>query len=168
MNANPLRIIWLIALLYVVLSILFITPIVPEQTEYEYNVKMEQAYAVDRVEDSDVTEFSEFSEDEQDVLYKAFKEVETGQMFGETSAEVSVTFDEQRDVFDTWRTVEVNGIVLLVAVQENAHSMWDTSIIWVDWWAAIFIGSMLYVLSGALWWVTGRPHTDQRRSKDLI
>jgi len=139
-------ILWLVCLVFVLISLFFVSP--PKQTEYSYDVKVQQVYDVDRVEDGDVTEFKNLREDEQKVLYEAFKEIETGQMLSEDGAEVRVTFNEQRASFNTWKTVEMKGVVMIVAIDENSTTLWDTSIPWVFWWGLAYIFSALYVVFG--------------------
>lgn len=145
---KTIDIVALVTILAVLIAVV-LTPwifwFVPTETDYTYHVKVQQAYDVSRVEDSDVTPFESLSQDEQDVLYRAFKEIETGQFVGEDGAEVRVTFDERRQVFDTWRSIEVNGIVLLVAVAESTTSrtdfdqpwVWELSMLWFGAWGWI-------------------------------
>lgn len=147
-----MNVLWVVMLVYVIVSVLFVIPIIPEQTQYTYDVKMEQAQNIERLNDSDIQELSEFSDDERDVLYEAFKNVETGQLINDKSAEASVTFDERRATFDdTWKTVEINGIIFLVAIQENVNEINDTSVWWVMWWEAMLLGSYVFtVIWGAV------------------
>jgi hypothetical protein len=114
----------------------------PEQTSYEYEVKAQQVFDGDRVQDSDVTEFENLSEDEREILYQAFKK--TDHFMG--SSEVVVYESTRHQVFNDWRTVESNGVLLLVAVQETKTSEPDPSeYTWFHW---LVVGSMVYCLLG--------------------
>lgn len=125
------------------------TGMFPEQTEYEYEVKAQQVFDGERVEDGDVTEFENLSEDEQEILYRAFKK--TDHFMG--SSEVTVSTQTKHKVFDDWRTVESNGVLLLVAVQENKTTTADMSeYAWYHWlvvcsWVITMAGVMRYIIA---------------------
>lgn len=93
----------------------FLAPTEPD--EYEYTVKTQQAFDVSRVSDDDVTAFDNLSSDEQDVLFDAFKKSDH---FMGTSSE-TVYYDTEHDTFEGWRNIEMNGVVFVLAVNEDVH-----------------------------------------------
>lgn len=134
--------------LYIVISLVFIAPMAPSVTEYQYEVKAQQAFDVDRVDDSDVTDFDDLEADEQELLYRAFKK--SDHFMGES--EVTIHTDEQLDTFTDWRTVESNGIVLLVAVDETREEHLDSSVRWAKLWGySMLVAIVLFFLFGLLW-----------------
>ena len=137
---------WVVCLIYILVSVVFIAPIAPEETSYTYEIKAQQAYDVDRVSDSDVTQLENLSADEQDLLYDAFKR--TDHFMG--ASEVTIFRDEQLDTFTTWKTIESNGIVLLVAVNEDRETTFDLSVPWVKYWGVGIFGSLAYILTGIM------------------
>lgn len=94
----------------------------PEKTVYEYDVKAEQVYDNGKINES-VT-LQELSQDEQKILYDAFKE--TDDFLG--GSNVLVKSDQRLDTFDGWKVVEYNGVYLLVAIDgpyvETVHADW--------------------------------------------
>lgn len=111
----------------------------PQETSYEYEVKAQQVFDVDRVEDSDVTEFEDLSSDEQEVLHQAFKKSDH---FMGTSQVTVYNGNEQFETFTEWRTVESNGVILLVAINEHQDTQPDMSE--HEWYHWIVISSMIY------------------------
>jgi hypothetical protein len=115
------------------------TGLYPHSTTYSYDVKAEQVQDVDRVEDSDVTEIENLSADEKKLLYDAFKK--TDHFRG--SSQVSLHYqDERLDTFNDWRTVESNGVLLLVAVSESSERTPDSTEYTVFHW--ILLLSIVY------------------------
>lgn len=97
----------LILAVVVPIGLLFIAP---EETTYQYDVKAEQVNDVDRVEDP--TAFENLSQTERDVLFQAFKK--SDHFLG--ASEVTVSSEQKMETFDGWRVIEIQGVVLLVAV----------------------------------------------------
>ncbi|AGM11537.1 hypothetical protein M199_gp129 [Halogranum tailed virus 1] len=115
----------------------------PQETSYQYEVKAQQVFDGDRVEDSDVTEFEELSADEQDVLFRAFKKSDH---FMGTSQVTVYNGNERLDTFTNWRTVESNGVLLLVAINEHQETQPDTSE--HKWYHWMVLYSMIYCMVG--------------------
>lgn len=102
----------------------------PEQETYHYDVKAQQVFDAERVEDGDVTQFEELEHDERELLYEAFKK--TDHFMG--SSEVTITKTEQLETFNDWRTIESNGVLLLVAINEETRTQADLSeYVWYHW-----------------------------------
>lgn len=114
-----------------------VTDAYPQQHEYEYEVKTQQVMDVDRVEDSDVTPLEQLSDDEREVLYRAFKKQD--RFFG--SSQVIVTFNDKHDIFTEWRTIETKGVLLLVAVEESRNAYVDyPELNFMDWF--LYVGTL--------------------------
>lgn len=116
----------------------------PQETTYQYEVKAQQVFDTDRVEDSDVTQFENLSDDEQYVLYKAFKK--SDHFMG--TSQVTVSTDEPYDTFTDWRTVESNGVLLLVAINEDTSKDLDPS--QYVWYHHLLMFAMLYCTAGII------------------
>lgn len=114
----------------------------PQETSYSYEVKAQQVFDTDRVEDSDVTEFEDLSEDEQHILYEAFKKSDH---FMGTSQVTVYNGNERLDTFTDWRTVESNGVLLLVAINEHQQTQPDSEAYkWYHW--IPFYGMIYFVV----------------------
>jgi len=113
--------------------------IYPHETTYEYEVKAQQVFDGEHVEDSDITEFEDLSDDEQEVLYEAFKK--SDHFMGTSEVYVS-NGPERLDTFHDWRTVESNGVLLLVAINEHTETTPDSSE--YEWYHWISIFGMIY------------------------
>lgn len=96
----------------------------PEQYDYRYDVKTEQISDTDWVEENEVVQFENLTDDEQQVLYDAFKEQD--HFFG-SSEETAGEYDEPLDTFDGWKTVERGGALFVMAVEENVVPRQDWS-----------------------------------------
>jgi hypothetical protein len=141
-----LLVLWLVSIPLAVLSVgLMIVGGYPSETGYNYEVKAQQVFDAERVEDSDVTEFDNLTADEQDILYEAFKK--TDHFMG--SAQVTIVHrDRQFNTFTDWRTVESNGVLLLVAINEHIDKQNDPS--QYEWWHHLSIFGLLYFAVGFL------------------
>lgn len=135
---GALFIVWLISLIsYPLFFGVIVTG--PQETTYNYEVKAQQVMDVDRVEDSDVTQLENLSTDEQRLLYDAFKK--TDHFMG--SSQVTLSYqDERLETFNQWKTIESDGVVLLVAVNEYSKQTLDTDKLswyqWMPFWAVIY------------------------------
>lgn len=94
-----------------VLIVAAFTVLAPEMTTaHEYTVKTEQVQDAERVERA--TSLENLSQDEQQVLYDAFKN--TDEFLG--GAESTVRTDEPQQISQGWQVVDVKGVSLLVAI----------------------------------------------------
>jgi hypothetical protein len=119
----------------------------PMHTTYEYDVKTQQVFDNDRINNS--TKLSELSEDEQAILYEAFKKAD--HFAG--SEEIHVTRSEKLDTFNQWRVVEYNGVYLLVAINgPEAQTTYSNTLPWILLFvllssaATLLLGLKMYVL----------------------
>lgn len=104
----------------------------PTHTEYSYDIKAEQVYDNDRINES--VELQSLSEQEQTLLHDAFKK--SDHFFG--SSEVTVSQEEQFEVFDGWRVVEFQGVYILVAIDGPEEVVWpDGALAWLSLIAGI-------------------------------
>ena len=121
----------------------------PESESYQYDIKTEQVYDTQWVEHNDVTHFDDLSADEQQLLHDAFQK-EHELIFGTGSASVSLHYqDERLDTFTDWRTIEVNGVLLVVAVSESVEAHPDAS--QFEWQHWVLVGGMIYFVLGWLY-----------------
>ena len=103
-----------------ILSVYLFGGFAPTDTSYDYDIKAEQVYDNDKISDS--VELQKLSQDEQDLLYDAFKK--SDHFFG--SEEVTITRDSKLDTFDGWKVVEFQGVYILVAISgPDSYSMYD-------------------------------------------
>lgn len=86
--------------------------VVEPEMDYEYTVKAEQVNDGDMVDGGASIEYDSLSEEEQEVLYDAFKK--SDHFLG--GAEARVVTDEPIAVSDEWRVVEIKGVPVLVAI----------------------------------------------------
>jgi hypothetical protein len=127
--AGPLQFVSEVAWALSVIVMILMVPMLfggffPSTTHYSYEVKAQQVEDTDRVEAGDVVQLENLSEDEQELLYHAFKK--TDHFMGASS--VVLNYQDQRlDTFTDWRTVESNGVLLLVAVNEQTEQVRDRS-----------------------------------------
>lgn len=137
---------WLVSILVLLLGMPWMVWFAPMEPNYHYEVKTQQAFDVDRVEDEDVTEIENLSADEKDVLYRAFKKED--HFMG--SSKSWVYPDERLETFRGWRLVEVKGVVLLVAVVEHTDEQPDKSIPWVRHVMNLILASAVYFVAGMM------------------
>ena len=81
------------------------------ETVYEYDVKAEQVYDNDRIDDA--VQISDLSEDERTALHDAFKK--SDHFFGGSSS-VTIEQEEKLNTFDGWKVIESNGVYVVVAI----------------------------------------------------
>jgi len=113
----------------------------PTHTEYEYEIKAEQVYDNDRINES--VELQSLSDDEQALLHDAFKK--SDHFMG--GSEVIVDRSERLETFDGWKVVEFQGVYILVAIEGPEEQVHPTG--WFPW-VAIIVGvfSFAFTLIG--------------------
>jgi hypothetical protein len=89
----------------------FIFGFAPMHSEYNYDIKAEQVYDNDQINES--VELQNLSQDEQALLYDAFKK--SDHFMG--GAEVTIEKQERLETFDGWKVVEYEGVYILVAIE---------------------------------------------------
>lgn len=97
----------------------------PTHTEYEYEIKAEQVYDNDRINES--VELQSLSDDEQALLHDAFKK--SDHFMG--GSEVIVDRNERLETFDGWKVVEFQGVYILVAIDGPEAQTSPSG--WVPW-----------------------------------
>ena len=83
----------------------------PMETEYQYDIKAEQVYDNDRI--NDAVQISDLSEDERTVLHDAFKK--SDHFFGGSSS-VTIEQEEKLNTFDGWKVIKSSGVYVVVAI----------------------------------------------------
>lgn len=111
----------------------------PMHTVHSYDIKAEQVYDNDRINES--VELNSLSEEERSLLHDAFKK--SDRFLG--SSEVTIERQEKLDTFDGWKVVEFQGVYILVAIDGP-----DTRETFSGWqpWAILVIG--IFSLSTAI------------------
>lgn len=83
-----------------------------QDTVYQYEVKAEQVNEDEMTEGQDIIEYENLTEEQQEVLFRAFKESDNFL----DGASVTVRAEQKYDVFNDWRIIEIRGVPMLVAI----------------------------------------------------
>lgn len=127
--------------------------VAPQEKDYTYHVKAQQAYDVSRVESDDVTAFENLSGTEKELMYRAFKK--SDHFMG--TSEVRIQSDEQLTEFQGWRSIEVNGVVMVIAVDEEIKWAADNEWAYYDAISTIALASFAYMLLASFWLILSSP-----------
>jgi len=84
-------------------------------TVYEYSIKTEQVNDNSLLEENETIPIEDLSQDEQDMLYHAFKKSDHFL----DGAQVVIETDEDLNYSSEWRLVSMDGVMFVTAMQEH-------------------------------------------------
>jgi len=99
----------------------FLLGIPAVEEAYHYEVKAEQVFDNDRIDES--VKLSELSAEEKELLHDAFKK--SDHFFG-GGAEVRISREQQFNTFSNWKVIEFRGVYFVASIEETKQKQYQT------------------------------------------